>query len=135
MALFVWSDEYSVNIKVLDDQHKKIVEFINLLHAGMLSNNAKEALGKILKDLVVYTKTHFQEEEKLFLDYGYLQSSVHKAKHVSLIKQVEEIQAKYDAGALALSVEVSQFLTDWLKNHILVEDKKYMKFFSDKGVY
>ena len=52
MALFGWRDEYSVNIKEIDDQHKQLVAMINELHEAMLEKRAKEILGSLLNKLV-----------------------------------------------------------------------------------
>jgi len=37
---------------------------------------------------------------------------------------VTDFQAKYTSGVMALSVDVMNFLRDWLKNHILKADKE-----------
>lgn len=40
--------------------------------------------------------------------------------------QVIEIQGKYKSGVIStLSIEVMQFLKNWLVKHIQIEDKKY----------
>jgi len=44
MALMTWKADYSVNIKQIDDQHKKLIELINTLHDAMAKGHAKEAL-------------------------------------------------------------------------------------------
>ncbi len=63
MALFNWSEEYSVNVNGLDNQHKKLVDLINELHSAMKEGKSKEVLGKIIEELISYTKFHFQPKK------------------------------------------------------------------------
>jgi len=52
MALFVWQDSYSVGVKVLDEDHKKLIGIVNELHDGILAGKSREALGPVLDRLV-----------------------------------------------------------------------------------
>ena len=46
------------------------------------------------------------------------------------------MQAKYKAGATStLSLQVMNFLKDWLLKHIQGSDKKYAPFLNAKGVH
>jgi len=64
MPLFPWSDDLSVKVTLIDDQHKKLIALINSLHDAMRAGEGKQVLEKTLKELADYTVYHFQTEEK-----------------------------------------------------------------------
>ena len=134
MPLLSWKDEYSVNIREIDDQHKRLVDLINELHEAMVQQKAKEVLGGVLSKLVNYAASHFAAEEKLMEGNGYPEFAEHKSKHVAMTAKVLALQKDWQAGKAALGIEVSQFLRDWLDKHILGTDKKYTPFLNSKGV-
>jgi hemerythrin len=134
LALITWTDALSVNIKAIDDQHKKLITLINDLHSAMGSGKGKEAIGTVLDGLVEYTKTHFAYEEALMQKHNYVGYLGHKSQHDELTKQVLDLQSRYKEGKTLVTVEVMNFLKDWLSNHIQNTDKKYTSFLNSKGV-
>ena len=134
MALMEWSDKYSVGINSIDVQHKQLIALINKLFEALSTGKGDQALAPILNELIVYTKTHFAYEERLFTQYAYPDSSPHKADHGKLAAQVLDIQKQMEAGKVGLSVGTMTFLKEWLSNHIVGTDKKYGPFLSGKGV-
>ena len=134
MALLTWNDSYSVKVKEIDKQHQKLVELINLLHDGMKSGKGKEVLGGILTELVNYTVYHFGYEEKLFEKYVYPETIIHKRQHADLVAQVGKFVDSYNNGSGVITVEIMNFLKDWLTGHIAGTDKKYSGFLNAKGV-
>ncbi len=134
MALLTWNDSYSVKIKDIDLQHQKLIDLINELHDGMKSGQGSAVLGKILNELVNYTKFHFAFEEKLFEKYVYPDARTHKREHEDLVKQVLDYKESFDAGKSVLTIDIMNFLRDWLTKHISGSDKKYTPFFTSKGL-
>jgi len=135
MPLMTWNDEYSVKINIIDGQHKKLIDLLNQLYDAMHSGKGKEVLGKTLDELVAYTKVHFRTEEELFKKFSYPGFTQHKNEHDKLTNQVVEFQEQYKAGGSMLSIELMNFLTNWLSGHILKSDKKYTSFLNSKGVH
>ncbi len=133
MATFTWNDSYSVNIKKLDEQHKKLFAMIDELHSAMSSGKGKEVIGKVLDEMLEYTQTHFTTEEKLLEKHHYPHLDIQQKEHAAFIQKVSEMQQKMKNGSLTLSIEVSQFLKDWLTKHILGSDKEYAQFLVEKG--
>ncbi len=134
MPLFQWTPELSVNVKEIDNQHKQLVNLINLLHDSMKSGKGKDVMGKVLNDLTDYTVYHFGTEERLFQKYGYIEYPQHKKEHDDLTKQVLDVKSKFEAGQTTVTIEVMNFLKDWLNKHIKHSDKKYSAFLNSKGV-
>lgn len=134
MPLFEWSPDLSVNIKEIDAQHKKLIDILNLLHDSMRTGRGKDVMGKVLKDLTDYTVYHFNTEERLFEKHGYPEYRMHKRQHDDLTEQVVEIKKKFEAGQVAITVELMTFLKNWLNDHIRQSDKKYGAFLNSKGV-
>jgi hemerythrin len=92
-------------------------------------------LGKTLDGLIDYTKSHFAREEQYMLKCGYPDLATHKKEHEDLAKQVLDVQKKYHGGSTAtLSMEVMNFLKNWLIKHIQGTDKKYTPFMLAKGI-
>jgi hemerythrin len=134
MDLIAWNDGFSVNIKEIDEQHKKLIKLINDLNSAMGSGKGKDVLGSVLTGLVEYTKIHFAAEEGLMQKHQYPAYQSHKILHDALTKQVVDVTNKFQEGKSIVTIEVMNFLKDWLTNHIQNTDKKYTAHLNGKGV-
>jgi len=134
MTLITWSDNYSVKVKEIDNQHKKLADLINQLHDAMKEGKGKEIIGNVLNELVNYTVYHFGYEEKLFDKYGYPEAKIHAREHNDLVEKVKLYVKDYQSGKGVLTLEIMNFLRGWLMNHIGDTDKKYSSFFIAKGL-
>ena len=135
MPLMTWSDKLSVGVEVFDSDHKRLVAMVNELFDAVNAGKGKDALGRVLDGLVTYTKTHFAREEEYFKKHGYPDMAAHMKEHHDLATQVLEVQKKWNAGQNAvLSMEVLNFLKNWLLQHIQGSDRKYGPFLREKGV-
>jgi hemerythrin-like metal-binding protein len=134
MALINWNETYSVKIKEIDTQHKKLVDLINLLHDSMKGGKGREQVEPILTELVNYTAYHFSFEEKLFGQHNYPDTKIHIRQHNDLLEQVKIYIKSFQDGKGVLPIELMDFLQKWLLNHINGTDKKYSAFFNSKGI-
>ncbi len=134
MPYLTWQEDFSVGVKDFDEDHKKIVNFINKLHLGFISGEGVAAMKEVLNGLVDYTAIHFKKEEDSMEKYNYPEKDTHKAAHDSMVNKVKEFQENYDQGKTAFSLELMSFLRDWLINHIRKTDMAYKKFFNDAGL-
>ncbi len=134
MALIEWSDEYSVKVNSIDNQHIKLVEMVNTLHSAMKEGKGKEVIGKVISDLVSYTETHFAHEEDLMKKHSYPEYSKHKAMHDELVGQVKEIEKSYKEGKTVLSHDILNFLKSWLMVHIGETDKRLGSYLVSKSL-
>ena len=134
MDLVTWEDSFSVEVAEIDDQHKKLIESINKLHAAMKEGAAKEVLSEILNEMAEYTVFHFETEEKYFDEFHYLGALAHKAEHKEFVEKVVDFKKKFDDGSLSISIEVMNFLVDWLKTHITGSDHDYVECFREHGL-
>jgi hemerythrin len=135
MPLMTWTDSMSVGVKIIDEDHKKLVGMVNQLHDGIMDGHRAEALGKVLDQLVSYTKIHFDREEAMFAKTLYPAAAAHKAEHDKLIKTALDLQARYKGGASSmLSLETMSFLKNWLAHHIQGSDKSYSTHLNTHGI-
>jgi hemerythrin len=125
MALLKWSSKYSVGVHSMDSQHTVLFKILNDLHGAMMSGQAKQITGDLLRKLVTYTRDHFAAEEALMAAAGYTALAQHRLKHRELMKQVDDFAARYQNGESNLNLPLLNFLRDWLTNHIQQEDQLY----------
>lgn len=134
MALINWDASLSVNVQEIDKQHQKLIKMINKMHAAMTEGKGKAVIGKMISELANYAQIHFQTEEKYFDKFDYPHTDEHKKEHEKFVKKVSEFKEDYESGQLGLTIQLMNFLRDWLTNHIKGSDKKYSDFFNEKGL-
>ncbi len=132
--LINWTDQYSVKVAKFDDQHKHLVQLINMMHDAMKSGKGKEVLKPTLEKLVKYTVEHFADEEREMKKSGYSGYLTHKYEHDKLTVTAKDLYNKVSKGETVLTMEVLQFLQDWLVNHIVKVDKQYVDHLCSAGV-
>jgi len=134
MGKFVeWSDELSVGIEEIDEQHKVLVGLINEMHDAIHDRHGSEAVQGVLTQLADYTRIHFAVEESLMRILNYPGYEEHKAQHEELVGHMVELQEKVAAGKTAIGFELMHFLKVWLTKHIMDDDKQYSAHFISAG--
>ncbi|MDR1975772.1 MAG: bacteriohemerythrin [Campylobacteraceae bacterium] len=123
MAYWAWDSSYDIGIEEIDNQHKRIVQYINELHGALVLND-KDAVKDIFLNIADYTLSHFSFEEKLMREAGYHMFAEHKSTHEAFISTIGKYKFAFDAGR-DITGQLMAELQIWLTHHILHEDKDY----------
>lgn len=116
----IWMNDWNTGIDVIDEQHKRIVDYINALE-----NANMQTTGRVIQELVDYTESHFAFEESLQVEAGYQFSTPHKATHVAFIKRLNTYQEDYRKGE-DVAAKLYAMLATWLIHHIKRDDMAYV---------
>ncbi len=133
MEFIVWNNELSVGVQMFDEDHKKLIDYINKLHLGMKSGEGIAGMTFILDGLIDYTITHFSREEVWMRSHEYPDYPSHHEAHAALTKQVLDFQKQLKEGRSAFTLELMVFLRDWLTGHIMTVDKKLGNYILAQG--
>lgn len=136
--MFRWKDAYSVNIAEINKQHKELFRIGGKIADLVNANDDQDHFDEImviLQRLEEYTIYHFEYEEKLMEQYGYVETDSHKIEHLFLIKKLKKFENKdIDTEQKEAVVELVTFISDWIAGHILKTDMKYKEFFNSRGL-
>jgi hemerythrin len=109
-----------------------LFDLVNRLQTAMATGQGKKAIDPTLSELIEYTVHHFAAEERLMAAAQYPGLDQHKEQHRALTEKVLAFKSEYDAGRAALTIQVLQFLRDWLQTHILQSDRAYGPYVADE---
>lgn len=130
-----WIKEYSVNIKVLDEQHHQIIGVCNLLNEIILAEQSQQRMNEVFNHLMRYVTVHFSTEEKLMAEHGFPGYEEHCAEHAQCREAILKYKGRFEQGEKNLPVALVVFLSEWLHHHLLEVDKKYTSFLNERGVF
>lgn len=134
MDIINWRDEFSVGVKEMDDQHKKLIAMVNKLISEQTNLTDQKTIADLLTEMTDYAQIHFRAEEYLMAEYGYEQKGQHEQQHQDFIDKTIAFYSASDVGPNILSTALLDYLATWLIGHILKEDMKYKDFFISKGL-
>jgi len=134
MEKIIWDENFSVGVRMIDEQHKELFNMINVLIEKKDTTVDSEAISDILMKMTKYTQYHFQTEEQYMIEYGYPDYSSHKEQHKAFRKKTVAFCMETIEKKTTIPEEILAYLKDWLSNHILISDMSYKTFFNEKGL-
>lgn len=123
MARIEWTGEMEIGIRVVDGQHRRIVDYINDLDA-ISGTGDRTTVARILDDVIDYTFSHFAFEEALMEEAGYEFLPVHQDTHQAFRARIDALKAEFDTGR-DVGGKLAELLGTWLINHIMHDDASY----------
>jgi len=130
-----WTEDLSIGVELIDNQHKELFSRINDLVAAIKQHTCKYKIGDVVRFLDEYIIFHFGEEERFMQKHKYPHYPQHKAQHTKFIesfnelkKEIHKLEGGRKPGSYDLSVETNQVVVDWILDHIVKVDKEFGAF-------
>ncbi|GHS96133.1 hemerythrin [Synergistales bacterium] len=126
----LWNSSLETGIKLVDEQHKQLFDTADEL----LDADGDDKIKKALDFLASYITKHFTDEQKLHASVSYPKAAVHKGYHDEYVKTFKKFQEQYNKEGATLSnkMAANKIVVGWLKDHIMVHDKEFTKYYKEK---
>lgn len=126
MDIIKWKTEYALGIEKVDNQHMRLIALINRLVDSYQEDRGRDTIETIFQGLMDYCSYHFVVEEMVMRNHSYGEYVSHKTRHDNFINKIKYFKADYSKGNSVVLVKTVDYLNDWLIDHIVIEDRKYV---------
>jgi hemerythrin len=133
MGWFTWDDDFLTGTAEIDEQHRRLIALIDEFYKALGRTEPRAAIERLLRGLLEYTNYHFSTEERYMRQVQYPDLQAHLAQHEAFADKMQDVAERFFKGDLVLSLEITQFLRDWLSGHILGVDKRLGQFLASRG--
>jgi len=122
-----WNDEFLIGNKELDGHHRHLVDLLNAVYATCMSQSTTDDLSGIVDKLIDYVDYHFSAEERTMAEHDYPGLPEQEREHAVLKQKLDDMRNRLINAthfSTIESVELTQMLADWVRNHITDVDNK-----------
>jgi hemerythrin len=130
MAKTIWTSNLNTGIEAIDKQHRMLVDYINQLDDAIGSGGKRELVAKVIDNLLGYTISHFEYEERMLEQAEYPFLKAHKNIHQIFVKRLGEYQERFKLGQ-NITEELHTLMFNWLFGHIKYDDMDYVPSIAD----
>ena len=138
---FAFTDIYKTGIALIDDEHQRLFEIVgetnDLIHDDMIPDKYDKIMN-LLTQLREYTEFHFHDEESLMERIKYPELDSQLRAHSAFINRIVEIKVSdlddMDDNQQEYLINLINFLSGWLINHILGSDKKIGEYMRQNNI-
>ena len=125
-----WNTRLTFGIRLIDDQHEKLVNLTNNLHLACLESQetANRYFIEVAREAVKYVHYHFSTEEQVMLFLRYPHYLTHKKEHEIFVKEILRQTQMFSDQKNLVPNRYVQFLKDWVLSHIAVCDKSLAEY-------
>lgn len=129
--LFIWSTDFATDIGIIDEQHQKLIDMINMavklsLETGAVCLDTVAALKVNLEEYVGY---HFGTEEIMMESFGVdmRHQKTHRIAHENFTNHVRAFFLRNARPERPELRAFAEYLIRWLAYHILNLDKTFAR--------
>ena len=128
----IWTHNLSVGIRRFDEDHKKLIEFVNALQKAIYDAQADGVINPVEIDVALrrmkrHANLHFADEEAAMEKSSFPGLEEHRAEHLKFNAVVADMTKRYTGSSeLHHADEIAQFLSDWVTDHVYRVDAKYV---------
>lgn len=127
MAMYEMKPEYYTGIKFIDEEHMKLFEIANTVYELLMNEfipDKYDYIMEVVDELKDYAKYHFEHEEAYMNSIKYRRFLSQKVSHDDFIEKIHQYDSEIvDENQKESLLELLEFLTSWLIEHIYKEDK------------
>lgn len=128
-----WENRFSVNVSIIDEEHKNFLLIINKVIAAKQESNKHEQISDALNEMTGYALSHFKSEERYMLEHDYPEYQQHKNEHKEFLKTTVDFCQQVMNRESNIIDDLCEFLEQWLAEHIQGTDKKFTECFNKNG--
>lgn len=125
-----WSQKYSVGVRSIDEQHKRVVLMLNRLIGAKNTTTRSDVISDLITQMTTYAQEHFKYEENLLAEIDFPLLDQHKQSHMEYRKKVVDFCRAVSLDVPDVPQVMLNFLANWWRNHILHEDMGFKSFFN-----
>ena len=118
MPILGWNNKFNLRIELLDGHHRHMVSLLNCAYDNFAENSNREALCRVIEELIDYTDHHFCVEEHWMKKTAFPQYAEQVEQHRSFARRAVVIKNDLALGLKNLPLEVLDFFRNWLTYHI-----------------
>ena len=132
-GLIELNPEYYIGIDMIDQEHKQLFDYASEAYELLqeeFTPDKYDHIDAILQKLRDYTAKHFADEEAYMESIQYKKIFTQKIQHQEFIKKLDEFidqHEKDEENQDEQIMDILNYLTDWLINHILHVDGQIPK--------
>ena len=124
MSLLQWKSEYSIGIASIDDEHREMIDLINLIYSELASDADVVQIDECLGDIFSAISMHFALEERMMRGCGFEEYEAHKDDHEELLEQIRDLMDDFTDNAEIGAERLSRRLNDWFADHFSTFDAR-----------
>ncbi len=130
VEIFPWNHNFETGIDEVDQQHRRLVDLLNMLVSHLIFQSDTPELNSIFEQLKDYAVFHFKTEEKVWQEgfCGDVWEDDHRKAHSSFVAEIQRLKNEEEIKPFDDVIEdIVAFLTRWLALHIIDTDKRMAK--------
>jgi len=132
MSQTEWGNDLGLGEQEMDVEHELQVGLVRALD-GALGSGSREEAGRILEQLLDYTRVHFSAEELMMRLHAYPGFQEHELEHSKLLDQLHEVRRAFHGGEVQPTKELVTALRHWLAEHIQTFDRGLALYLRQPG--
>jgi hemerythrin len=133
MDLTANNGELSVGVRILDYDHREMVEALYEIQRALTSGEDPRRTGSLLSKLANFSLTHFALEEGMMVATRYPGLARHRLNHQRITERMKALASRHKRDALTLDGDSLSFLSVLHTDHIQQDDLHYGLWLNEIG--